>query len=78
MCYKKQKKLKNEMTEKSSSVFEINKSQIQNLGAQSEIIEKILHVIMEHIETENKGLDNTDRVLDTIHDIADSVQSLKN
>lgn len=62
------------MTETSTSIFEINKNQIRNLGTQSEVIEKILQVLMEHIETENKDLDSTDRILDTIHDIADSVQ----
>ena len=48
----------------------------QNLEAETEykLIEKVLLVITEHIETENKGLNSTDRVLDTTHGIADSIQ----
>ena len=62
------------MTEKSSSVFEINKNQTQNLGTKSEITEKILLVITEHTESENKDFYSRDRIFDIIQDIADSIQ----
>ena len=59
---------------KNLSAFEINKYQIRNLGTQSEIVKKILEVITEHIETENKDHNSTGGILNIIRDIADSVQ----
>lgn len=41
---------------------------------QSKIIENILHVLTEHIKSENKDLDSADKILDTVHNIVDSVQ----
>ena len=51
-----------------------NQNQAQNFEKQSEIIEKLLQSVTQHIESENKNNDSADRILDTIHDIADSVQ----
>ena len=57
------------MTSISLNVFEVRKDQVLDL-----IIEKILLVMTEPIKAEIKDLDNKDGILDTINDIADSVQ----
>ena len=62
------------MTENFSSVFEINKNQIQNVGTKSEITEKILLVITGHAETEKKNFYSTDKIFDIIHNMTDSIQ----
>ena len=72
----KKSKNKNEMTDKSLDSFETKKDQVQKLDTetQSKIIENILLAITEHSESENECVNNTGRILDTIHGIADSLQ----